>query len=97
MACVDRSHGQQPGQSQSPDLPRKWRLARQAVMFALGVAVIIDGLFSSGSIATEIVAGLVLIGLVPVDDLLSRLPKQGQDSPPTQDMAPPITHNPPHS
>ena len=53
----------------------RFRLARQVVLFLLGVVVIIDGIVSSGTPVPEIVTGLVLIGLVPIDDLLSRLPK----------------------
>jgi hypothetical protein len=44
---------------------------RRAVLFALGVAVIIDGLIEDNGTA-EFVAGLVLVGLVPLDLVLTR-------------------------
>lgn len=44
---------------------------RRAVLFALGVAVIIDGLVQSGSNTAELVSGLVLLGLVPIDQWLA--------------------------
>lgn len=46
--------------------------ARRLILFALGVAVIVDAL-ADGEHLGQLVVGLVLVGLVPVDDLLSRI------------------------
>ena len=91
------------GQGQ-PDPMGRFRLARQVILFLLGVVVIIDGIASSGTPVPEIVTGLVLIGYVPLDDLMSRLPRASDfkhpeckatpESPPQRDM-PPATTAPP--
>lgn len=60
-----------------------FRLIRQVVLFVLGVVVIIDGIVSSNSPVPEIVTGLVLLGLVPIDDLVSRLPRASNTATPT--------------
>lgn len=95
MASVGQRRGQPPGQSQSPDPIGRFRLARQVVLFLLGVVVIIDGIFSSNTPVPEIVTGLVLLGLVPIDDLMSRLPRTpgAQHSVPDlrSDNPPPVT------
>ena len=47
--------------------PSWWDLVRQVIIFALGVAVIIYAVASSGHDVAFLVTGLVLIGFVPVD------------------------------
>jgi hypothetical protein len=50
-----------------------WRLGpvRRLILFVLGVAVIIDGIIQPGANWAELITGLVLLGLVPVDTLLT--------------------------
>jgi hypothetical protein len=58
-------------------------LGRQTITFALGVAVIIDAVATQGTHNVEITDGLILLGIVPVDAFLSRLPfpHRGTDEP----------------
>lgn len=45
---------------------------RRHVYFLLGVAIIIDDVISPGSSFVSIIAGLILLGLIPVDILTTR-------------------------
>lgn len=58
--------------------PGWFRFARQVIIFLLGVAVIIYATTNPGNDIALDVVGLVLIGLVPVDELLTRVPTQNQ-------------------
>jgi hypothetical protein len=51
-----------------------WSYLRQFITYSLGVMVVLDAVITSGTHVTEIDAGLVLLGIVPVDAFLSRLP-----------------------
>lgn len=95
MAWWGQQPGQPAGQSQSPDSAGRFRLARQATLFLLGVVVMLDGIFSSSKPGLEVVAGLVLLGLVPIDDLMSRLPRPTLVSPPPEHIPPPSDTHPP--
>lgn len=60
----------------SPDgVPSWWLIFRRVVIFLLGVAVILDALDVTGSGRNigEMVVGLVMIGLLPLDDLIGAL------------------------
>lgn len=52
-----------------------WTYTRQVLVFLLGVAVIIDGLVTEGTHVSELLVGVFLLGLVPIDALLDRLPQ----------------------
>ena len=65
------------------------------MLFLLGVVVIVDGIFSSNTPVPEIVTGLVLLGLVPIDDLMSRLPRPTTESSPPERISPPPVDVPP--
>lgn len=82
MVSVGQPPGLPVGQNPSPDPVNRFRLARQVILFLLGVVVIIDGIFASNTPVPEIVTGLVLLGLVPIDDLMSRIPRPPRESPP---------------
>jgi hypothetical protein len=58
-----------------PQLPGWFALLRQVVVFLLGVGVILDAIWTAGTHVTELIAGLVLIGMVPLDSLMNRLPR----------------------
>jgi len=47
---------------------------RRLVFFLLGVAVIVDAVVQTGGHGGEFAAGLILLGLIPFDSLLERLP-----------------------
>lgn len=53
--------------------PRWWPWARDAVTYALGVAVIVDSVFGGHRSAGELVVGLVMVGVLPLADLLTAL------------------------
>jgi hypothetical protein len=48
-------------------------LLYRLVLFGLGVAVILDAVISPGASIGELLSGLILLGLVPVADLLDRI------------------------
>lgn len=50
-----------------------WPGARRLVLFVLGVAVIIDAVIAPGDQLGNLVVGVLLVGLVPVDEMLGRI------------------------
>ena len=56
-------------------------LARKFITFALGVAIIIDAVISAHNGVTEYIIGAVLMGIVPVEEILTvrRRPAIGHD------------------
>jgi hypothetical protein len=48
-------------------------LARQTILFLLGVAVVIDSVVTPGTHIGELAAAIVMLGLAPVDALLERI------------------------
>jgi hypothetical protein len=50
-----------------------WGTVRQVLQFALGCFVVLDAVFTPGTHVSELIAGLILLGIIPVDDLLSRI------------------------
>jgi len=57
---------------------------RDWVMFALGIVLIADAVFGRGSLdrVIEITVGLLLIGIIPVGDVLDRIFKRSTEHPP---------------
>jgi len=53
--------------------PPWWNFVRQVVIFALGVTLVIWSAVLHGANLILMIAGLVLIGLVPVENLLHRV------------------------
>lgn len=53
-------------------MPRWFDELRQLTLFLLGVAVTVDALTTAGPNVALLAAGLVLLGLAPVDRFLSR-------------------------
>jgi hypothetical protein len=49
---------------------------RRLVLFGLGVGVVLDAIVTSGTHVAELWAGLALLGLVPLDAFLGRLPRR---------------------
>jgi hypothetical protein len=48
-----------------------WRWVREVITFALGVAVIIDALTSATTPLSELIVGLVMVGVLPLERLLA--------------------------
>jgi len=51
-------------------------MIREATTFALGVAVILDALISEHWRTGELIAGLVMIGILPLDRLVAMLARK---------------------
>jgi hypothetical protein len=52
-------------------LPRWWGWFRRVSIFVLGVLVILDALYAQAAVSMgELVVGLLMIGVLPLDDLL---------------------------
>jgi hypothetical protein len=52
--------------------PGWWDFSRQVIIFALGVALIIDVAINPAGRVVLIITGLILIGLVPIDKMVSK-------------------------
>lgn len=53
-------------------LPEWMTIARQVIVFMLGVALICYAVVSSGTNFGPFAAGLILVGMVPVEQLFAR-------------------------
>jgi hypothetical protein len=51
--------------------PALWDFVRQLIIFGLGIALIIYAVTTTGHDATFILAGLILIGIVPIERLVA--------------------------
>lgn len=51
-------------------MPAWWQPFRRVVIFGLGCAVVLEGLVSPQDRIVELIAGLVMVGVLPLDDLL---------------------------
>jgi hypothetical protein len=56
--------------------PRWWYVFRRVVIFLLGVAVIVDALVDKDPQAGELVIGVIMIGVLPLDDLAQLIPRR---------------------
>jgi hypothetical protein len=66
--------------SQPPKLEHlaPWLIfVRQIILFALGVFVILDSVLTPGTHITELIVGLLLLGIVPLDTLMTRIQLPG--------------------
>ncbi len=52
--------------------PTWWDFTRQFIIFALGVALIIDVAINPAGRVVLIITGLILIGFVPIDKMASK-------------------------
>jgi hypothetical protein len=55
------------------EIARAWPVVRRVTTFALGVAVIIDDLAQTHTDVAVLIVGLILVGVLPVEDLLDLL------------------------
>jgi uncharacterized membrane-anchored protein len=53
-----------------------WAAIRQTLLFILGIIVIIDALTQFHTTAAELIFGLILVGVVPIDFILSKNGKE---------------------
>jgi hypothetical protein len=49
---------------------RWWQVIRRVVIFGLGVAVIVDALWDQKFVVAELIVGLILVGVLPLDDFM---------------------------
>jgi hypothetical protein len=57
----------------SSPAPVAWRWFRRVIIFLLGVALIIEARVSDRDRIVTLIAGLVMVGLLPLDDLIRAL------------------------
>ena len=62
----------------SEEAASRWLMARRLVTFVLGVAVIIDALWEKQDVVAELVIGLLLVGVLPLEDLIRLLDRRGR-------------------
>jgi hypothetical protein len=55
-------------------------ILRQGVVFVLGIGVILDALLTQGTHVSELVVGLVMVGIIPLDVLLTRIGLRRDDT-----------------
>lgn len=69
-----------------PDRPGWFRLVRQIIVFFLGIAILLYAVASQGHDIPFLITGLVLIGVVPMDDALNRWAERrtSRDRPPDE-------------
>jgi hypothetical protein len=60
-------------------VPAVWVGLRRLVLFVLGVAVILDGLVGASPNVGQLIVGAVLVGIVPVDEMLSDIGHRRRD------------------
>ena len=60
--------------------PGWFDFARQMIMFLMGIAILIYAVVTTGHDIPFIVAGLVLLGIVPIDRFLTRIHVPDEDS-----------------
>ena len=53
-----------------PAMPAWWYRFRRVTIFGLGCLVVVEGLVSPQDRIVELIAGLVMVGVLPLDDLL---------------------------
>ena len=58
-----------------------WPGLRRLILFILGVGVIVDAMASNGQNLGQLLVGSLLIGIIPVDELLSRIAKRRNGTP----------------
>ena len=69
-----------------------WQGLRRLVIFVLGVAVILEGLIRQHDEIALLVIGLVMVGVLPLDDLLRTVgarPRLGRPSSTETETPPP--------
>jgi hypothetical protein len=57
--------------------PAAFATVRQVVVFALGVAMIIDAFFEPAHVVAQLIVGMIMVGVLPADTLLSRFRRPG--------------------
>jgi hypothetical protein len=52
-------------------MPAWWGRFRRSVIFLLGVAIIIDSLTDADQALGKLIAGLLMVGVLPIEDLIN--------------------------
>lgn len=56
--------------------PKWFRFARQVVIFLLGIGILLYSVVSQGHDVPFLITGLILVGIIPVEDALSRISRR---------------------
>ena len=62
--------------------PAWFQLARRLIIFALGAAIIIDALTDKQYVVPELIIGMIMVGVLPLDDFAHLLRRNGRRPPP---------------
>ena len=63
-----------------------WGMLRRVVIFLLGVAIIIDALWDKSFVIPELIIGMILVGILPLEDFVRLvLRRNGASHPPPAD------------
>ena len=65
--------------------PAWFQLARRLIIFALGAAVIIDALTDKQYVVPELLIGMIMVGVLPLDDFAHLLRRNGRARHPPAD------------
>jgi hypothetical protein len=60
-------------------MPRWWGVFRRVVVFLLGCAVIVDSLIGDKGTTGKLVVGLLMVGVLPLDDLVKLVARRRLD------------------
>ena len=47
-----------------------WQAFRRVVIFLLGVSVIVDALWDQNFVVPELIVGMILVGILPLEDFM---------------------------
>ena len=65
----------------TPLTPTWWPFLRRLVIFALGVAIVIDAFTDKQYVVPELIIGMIMIGILPLDDFAHLLRRNGRGPP----------------
>lgn len=67
-----------------------WQAFRRVVTFLLGVAVVVDALWDQNFVIPELVVGMILVGILPLEDFVRIVRRRnGASRPPDKPVTPP--------
>ena len=76
MEDIDDDARSQPAQT---TFDHRFAAIRRIVVFLLGVAVVVDALFDRNYVVPELIVGIILLGVLPIDDLLRSARRHPRD------------------
>lgn len=59
----------------------RWQQFRRVVTFLLGVAIIIDALWDKQYVVPELIIGMIMVGMMPLEDFAKLIRRNGRSMP----------------